>query len=167
MRASFVLVTALALAAGCGRFRTQPVPLHGEAAAIASLAGRWSGEYEGLDTGRGGTITFVLRAGSDSAVGDVLMEQRGTTTVFRAADVGQSHLAHASSPQLLAVSFAAISPEEVTGKLEPYTAPDCSCTVTTTFRGRITGDTLSGTFTTTAPMLTTQNGRWRMVREKP
>lgn len=167
MRTTLVLVTALGLAAGCGRFRTQPVPLHGDTGTIAALAGRWSGEYEGLDTGRGGTITFVLRAGSDTAIGDVLMEQRGTTTLFRAVDVGQTHLAHASSPQLLAVSFVAIAPDEVTGKLEPYTAPDCSCTVTTTFRGRIVADTLEGTFTTTAPMLTTQNGKWRMVREKP
>ena len=34
-------------------------------------------------------------------------------------------------------------------------------------RGRVAGDSIVGTFTTTAPMLTSQHGRWRMVREQP
>ena len=161
------IVPVVLVLAACGPMRATPVALRGERTEIASLAGRWRGEYEGLDSGRGGNMTFVLRAGSDSATGDVLMEPRGTPVVYRAVDEGPRHLAHASGSQLLAVSFVAVSGGEVSGTLEPYIAPDCSCTVTTTFRGRIAADTMSGTFTTTAPILTAQNGRWRMVRETP
>ena len=163
----FVLVAALALAAGCGRFRSSPVPLHGNREVISSLAGKWRGEYESDESGRGGSITFVLHAGSDTASGDVLMEPRGTTAVIQAADLGKQHLAHATNSQLLAISFVGLSADEVSGLLEPYIAPDCACTVSTTFRGRVAGDSIVGTYTTTAPMLTTQHGRWRMSRENP
>ena len=167
MRSRIVVVAVLALVAGCGRFHSSPVPLRGDRALVASLAGKWRGEYESSESGRGGTITFVLRSGSDSATGDVLMEPRGTEALVRAADFGKQHLAHASSPQLLSISFVGLSFDEVSGALEPYVAPDCGCTVRTTFRGRVLADTVEGSFTTTAPMLTTQTGRWRMVRERP
>ena len=162
-----VFAAGLAMAAACGHVRSSPVPLHGERELISSLAGKWRGEYESAESGRGGSITFVLRAGTDSATGDVLMEPRGTTAVVQAADLGKQHLAHSPNSQLLAISFVGLSADEVSGALEPYIAPDCACTVSTTFRGRVAGDSIVGTFTTTAPMLTSQHGRWRMVREQP
>jgi len=167
MDCRIVLAAGLALAAGCGHLRSSPVPLHGNREVVASLAGKWRGEYESAESGRGGSITFVLRAGSDSATGDVLMEPRGSTAVIQAADLGKQHLAHATNSQLLAISFVGLSSDEVSGALEPYIAPDCTCTVSTTFRGRVAGDSIVGTYTTTAPMLTTQRGRWRMIRERP
>jgi hypothetical protein len=54
---------------------------------------------------------------------------------------------------------------EIFGKLEPYVAPDCDCTVNTSFTGRMRADTVSGTFFTEASTMLTQTGTWRAVRK--
>src|SRR5258705_1052040 len=66
------LATAILLFAACGT--NQPsVPLVGRSADVAALAGEWAGEYSSVESGRSGSITFTLRAASDSAFGDVVM----------------------------------------------------------------------------------------------
>jgi hypothetical protein len=53
------------------------------------------------------------------------------------------------------------------GTMDPYRDPGCDCQVETTFVGRLSGDTIEGTFTTTpsgnVPITT---GRWKMTRQK-
>src|SRR5881394_3067730 len=72
--ASFAIAT-LGL---CGCATNQPpVPLVGRAADIAALAGEWVGEYSSNESGRSGSISFTLRAASDSAFGDVVMIPAG------------------------------------------------------------------------------------------
>ena len=47
---------------------------------------------------------------------------------------------------LLTIRLVRVQGDTVTGRMEPYTDPDCQCTVETTFRGVLRGDTISGTF---------------------
>ena len=54
-----------------------PVPLVGPASDIAALVGEWAGEYSSSETGRTGSISFVLAAHGDTAYGDVIMVPRG------------------------------------------------------------------------------------------
>lgn len=148
------------------QYKPTPVAIAGDPGSIRALAGTWSGTYLGTDTRRTGNITFTIRVDGDSAFGDVLMEQPPGAPVLLPADDPTLHRAHARSPQLLAVRFVGVMGGEVSGALEPYVAPDCDCTVRTTFTGRVRGDTVSGTFETRAPMLPVQTGVWSVARAR-
>lgn len=154
----------LALAA-C-HYHAAPVPIQGEPAALAALAGNWVGTYEGDETGRAGSISFRISEHGDSAYGDVLMVP--TTGVGpRPVDVPAEHLRHARSAQMLAISFVTLAGNRVRGTLEPYIAPDCECRVVTTFSGAVTRDAVDGTFLTRGDGGLEQTGRWRVTRKQP
>jgi hypothetical protein len=143
------LVTPLLISACVRAIST--VPVRGSEPAVAQLAGRWEGEYSSEETGRGGSITFQLRAGADTAEGQVVMTTRGDAR---------------STPDGLTIRFVVVHGDEVSGVLAPYPDPDCGCTLTTTFRGVILADVIEGTFETTGQGFhhPTQRGRWRVVR---
>ena len=162
MRAGVALL-ALLMATAC-RYRPEPIPIQGARDDIARLAGTWVGEYSGTTSGRNGSITFMLKAGTDSAFGDVLMVPRGAMNELSPADNPVEHQRHAGSAQVLRISFVSISAHRVTGTLEPYIAPDCDCTVRTAFTGTIGVDAVEGTFVSRAPGGYEQIGRWRVVR---
>ena len=151
------------LATAC-QSRPDPIPIQGDRAQMARLAGTWVGEYTGTTSGRSGSITFTLKAGTDSAFGDVLMVPSGTMNPIVPADNATEHRLHAKSPQVLQVSFVRIAGGRVSGTLEPYVAPDCTCTVRTTFTGQVTSDLAEGTFVTRGPSGLEQAGRWRVMR---
>jgi hypothetical protein len=159
-----VAIPLIILLATACRYRPEPIPIQGDRTEIARLAGTWIGEYTGTSSGRSGNITFTLKAGTDSAFGDVLMVPAGTMNPILPADNPTDHRVHARSPQVLQVSFVSIAGGRVSGTLEPYVAPDCSCTVRTTFTGVIATDVIDGTFVTRGPSGLEQTGRWRVMR---
>jgi len=160
-----VLVGALAvfLVTGCQSTPQRPVRLEGDPASLARLAGTWSGQYWGGAGGRGGSLSFTLRSGSDSLYGDVAMvDPRGQT--IRAADPASVHAMHVASPQQLRIDFVAVRADSVRGVLEPYIAPDCECTVNTTFFGQVRGNEIKGTFQTRNGGRVQAEGSWEMKR---
>jgi hypothetical protein len=146
------------------QFNPTPVAIAGDPGSIRALAGTWSGTYLGTDTRRTGNITFTIRTEDDSAFGDVQMEPPPGAGILRPADDPMLHRAHARGPQFLAVRFVGVVGGEISGALEPYVAPDCECTVRTTFTGRVIMDTVRGTFETRAPLLAVQTGTWAITR---
>ena len=157
--------TLLALAAtfACAPTLPETVPLVGSAGDVSSLVGEWSGEYDGGASGRSGSIVFVLRSAADTARGDVMMIPRASgeasTTDSRRAPLALR------SGQVLRIAFVRIANGAVTGTLDPYTDPDCKCTVQTTFTGTLKGDTIEGTFVTRGSQLPAeQTGRWRVTK---
>src|SRR5215208_4481133 len=54
-----------------------PITITGDSGDRASLAGKWTGEYESPATGRSGSIVFNLSPAGDAANGDVVMIPRG------------------------------------------------------------------------------------------
>lgn len=145
-------------------YQPTPVPLHGSRSEVAALAGTWEGDYSSADSRRGGSITFAIRAGADTAFGDVAMVATGGGPLVAADASMRSHAQHVRSVELLRVTFVEISDGLVEGELEPYMAPDCSCVVTTVFRGAVTGDRIEGTYVTRGPLGLRQEGRWSMRR---
>jgi hypothetical protein len=159
------------LAAGACRAATPAaVPVLAPADALAALAGRWEGEYSSPSTGRSGSIVFTLAAGRDTAYGDVVMVPAGSTAPLAPATraaVGAPTVVTRPTPQGLTIRFVRVSGDSVTGVLEPYSAPDCGCVLTTTFMGRLEGDRIAGTFETRGdPQAPTaqQGGRWSVTR---
>lgn len=137
-----VLGAAAGIVAGCAS-APRSFPVAGE---TNTLAGVWQGEFTGAAGGRDGTIHFELKAGQDSAYGDVLMVsetwERGTLrpTEYPAPPV--------ETPELLGVRFVQVSQNQVRGKLVPYHDPACDCMVSTVFEGTIKGDRIEGTYRT-------------------
>lgn len=85
--------------------------------------------------------------------------------VIRAAHSAEEHRSHVQSAQALRIDLVAISGGELSGRMEPYIAPDCNW-VTTTFTGRPSGNVIEGTFVTRGASNVEQHGRWRVTRNR-
>jgi hypothetical protein len=163
MRRALIGWFALVAVVGCRTAPSPPVRLQGDVRSISVLAGSWTGEYWGAAGGRGGSLSFSLRSGSDSLYGDVTMvDPRGQPV--RSADPSDVHAMHAGSSQQLRIDFVAVRADSVRGTLEPYIAPDCECTVNTTFFGQVRSDKIAGTFLTRSAGRVRAEGSWEMRR---
>jgi len=158
-------VTAVAFLIACGGSQA-PVPMVGQEADVSQLAGEWFGEYSSVESGRSGSITFKLIAGSDTATGDVIMSPRFNVRP-------QTGQVQPTGPapgtiQALTINFVRVTGGQVSGSLASYTDPTCGCTLHTTFVGRLRGDTLGGTYTSLHEQSRdVQRGRWQVVRQNP
>jgi hypothetical protein len=157
---------ALWVAAACAT-ASPPVPVTGETPAIQRLSGHWVGRYESRATGRFGSIAFELRAGSDTARGDVQMIPTGRSEPLHALERDRSgvDVDISRSPRFLTIRFVGVSEGHVRGCLDPYRDPDTGAVLLTSFRGVVSGDSIVGTFessTETSGVLAT--GQWWVTR---
>lgn len=163
MRRTSIVALIVALVVGCRTTPQMPVQLQGDPTSISHLAGSWAGEYWGAAGGRGGSLSFSLRSGSDSLFGDVTMvDPRGQT--IRSADASDVHAQHVGSPQQLRIDFVAVRNDSLRGVLEPYIGPDCQCAVSTTFFGQLKGGKITGTFQSRHSGRVQAEGSWEMKR---
>ena len=161
-------VLVAALAAACSSSSPPPspapaIPVGASKEALASLAGRWEGEYSSPSTGRTGSIVFELTGKENTAYGDVLMVPKGSLEAKPPTTAAES--LH-TMPQVLQIQFVDAEGGGVSGTLDPYDDPTCACQVRTTFVGKVQGDAIVGTFTTT-PVETgrkSSGGSWRVTR---
>jgi len=142
------------------------VPLVGRSADVAALAGEWTGEYSSTESGRSGSISFTLRAASDSAFGDVVMIPAGWGRPL-APWRGENNPSAAQRPmsEVLTINFVRVEQSRVNGTLAPYADPQTGVRLLTTFSGALSGNTISGTYTTRLPSGETQTGRWSVQRK--
>jgi hypothetical protein len=148
--------------AGC-TYAGTPVPLRGRATDIAALTGRWDGEFFSDDSRRGGSLTFTIRVGKDTAFGDVILAPSASVPVIAADARDPIHLRHSRAPELLRITLVTVRDSMVQGALEPYIAPDCECVVVTEFLGTVSGDVIDGRYDTRGPGVR-QVGRWSIRR---
>jgi hypothetical protein len=126
------------------------VAVQGSDVDVSVLAGKWEGTYEGTDSGRQGTITFDLFAGYRLAEGKVMMNAGGDP----------------ANAKPLQIQFVQVGGKQLSGKIEQYTDPQCSCAVQTEFVGEVHGNVIGGTFITHAVGSTkNQSGRWTANRK--
>jgi len=162
------MIPALATAALTGACAAaQPaVPVLGAATEIRALAGTWEGEYSSSMTGRSGSISFTLTAHGDSAFGDVVMVPAGLGRPLRPWDDRQMSPTR-PQPEALSINFVRVERNEVTGTLAPYADPVTGEKLSTSFRGRVQGDTIEGSFTTRpAASANPQTGAWTVKRRR-
>jgi hypothetical protein len=144
-RSSAVAVTLGLLTLACSA-TPSPVPITGDPADVAALAGEWAGEYHAYDPhGRSGTLFFRLDAGADTAQGDVLMHIAGRETAgtIPIDDPWRG----VAEDRILTITFVRAAGGSVFGRLDPYNDPVCGCEMRTTFMGRIDGNLIEGTYT--------------------
>lgn len=161
------ILLAAVILVGCAPTPT-PVPLQADPSQVSQLNGRWEGNYSSEETGRSGSIVFTLVAGSDTATGDVLMVPSNTRVPLQPAPRAKpSQQQNLASPEVLTIRFVRFKGNEVRGELVPYRAPDCDCTLETTFTGTLKGDRIEGVFTTFGgPGPAPSTGRWQVWRKR-
>jgi hypothetical protein len=167
-RPSAMLVVAVtALSVACG-YVLPAIRLTGRAADLEALVGEWSGHYESdAPYARSGTIWFKLAAGENHAHGDVRMVPEGFTRGYERYRGGPGPAGHEFPPasESLAIRFVRAENNQVNGVLEPYWDPDRECQARTSFRGRIEGKTIVGTFVSIyARPLPETTGVWKVTR---
>jgi hypothetical protein len=160
--------TALAIAAFALACATAPSPFPVTASAndLGALVGEWHGEYGGSTTGRTGSVFFELKPGRDTAHGDVVMlPQRANISPSQAERLTMESVR--ALAQVLTIRFVRLEGGSLSGSLDPYRDPDCSCTVVTTFGGRLSNpSTIEGSFTTRGVGIPTRVGWWRATRAR-
>lgn len=167
MRSSPVIVMCLAAALGCAR-HTPGIAVTATDFDVNPLVGRWRGTYASNSTHRSGTIAFTLLAGESAASGNVVMIPRADS-LLTAADREMVENVSAIGRTVLSIHFVRKEGGNVTGTLDPYTDPDCGCTVTTKFDGSFRdSSTIEGTYSTvpSLPGGRVSGGTWRVTRVK-
>ena len=165
----FALGIALAAGTACASSQT-PVTVTGDAEDRASLAGKWTGEYNSATTGRSGSIVFNLSRNGDAASGDVVMVPRGygkALVPYDRTSTNTSAQGNTQTSQVLTIRLVRVAGGNVNGVLDAYRDPECDCPVQTTFNGQLSGDTIQGTFSTRgAQSAAPQTGTWRVKRSR-
>ena len=157
---------ALMVLAACATNPT-PVPVTGATADVQSLAGEWTGEYRSLESGRSGSILFVLGAGRDTAQGSVVMVAREGS--MNTGDAMAEARTRYAANQVLTIRFVRVDGPVVSGTIDPYPGPDCNCQLFTVFRGTLRDNRIEGTFETrnSGVNVPTQQGSWVVTRSPP
>ncbi|MHB1222982.1 MAG: hypothetical protein ACYC2G_02890 [Gemmatimonadaceae bacterium] len=159
-------ILALGGQAAC-RTSPPPVPVLAERAQLDALVGEWVGEYSSAESGRSGSIVFTLRAGADTASGDVVMTPRGSGEPL-SPNVPPGASATRPAPQPLRIRFVRLENGAVSGTLEPYRDPESGALVSTVFVGALDGDEIRGTFTSSGGELPRPlHGEWHATRRAP
>ena len=110
-----------------------------------------------------------LRAGADTAEGDVIMQSHTDADPSVPDPSRASWDAARTNDEVLSIRFVFVTDDEVSGVLNPYRDPDCGCTLTTTFRGTLRGNVMEGTFHTEGSGISHMpaDGRWRVKLAAP
>jgi len=158
-----VALVLILLLAGCSGAPAPKIRVSGAPSAVATLAGRWTGNYRISDGTRRGVVEFDLAPGDTAATGSVIMQPRSQATDETLAPRGD--LPHPVGAALT-VRFVEVANGLVRGELDPYTDPDCACMVHTVFEGRQKGDRIEGTFSIRNTATgTSQTGEWSVSRQ--
>lgn len=146
--------------------RAAPVPVQGTRADLSALAGTWAGRYWSEATGRHGEVTFRLRAGADTAHGEVEMTFSRSLRLYGDAEVDDPALRRQPCTTI-DIAIVRIEGSRLRGTLAPYWDPDCDCRVRTVFDGELAGDHIAGAFSTRRDADTASaTGLWFADRER-
>jgi hypothetical protein len=151
---------------------SEPVPVLGSEAERRLLSGEWNGRYWSEATGRHGTIKFSLGERADTGFGEVEMTFSPALRLAQDADSVNASKRSSDRPApkpctTVDISVVKIEADQVRGTMAPYWDPDCNCRARTVFDGKVSGNKITGTFTTRRESSDRRllTGEWRVERE--
>jgi hypothetical protein len=90
---------------------------------------------------------------------------KALTRYDRTTTTANTTMQNSDNSQVLTIRLVRVSADTVSGVLDAYRDPQCDCPVETTFTGRLTGNTIAGTYTTRgSTSVAPQTGTWRVKR---
>jgi hypothetical protein len=142
------------------------VPVAGGSRDLAGIAGEWSGRYWSKTANRRGTIVFRLRAGADTAYGEVEMTFAPSLRLYDQSQSGEDPGRRICT--VIDIAIVRVEGNTIRGTLAPHWDPDCDCRASTVFEGKLVGDRIRGTFSSRresngAPLLA---GEWLVERHR-
>jgi hypothetical protein len=144
-RCSLLPVLAAACVGGRSSAALPAVPVEGTARDLRRLAGDWAGEFASSHDSRHGSIAFSLRAGRDTARGQVVFT--GPTPPPGCTDpISAATESRAEAEIVLTFARVDVTDRSVAGWMRPYRDPELGCLMDTWFEGEARGDTLAGTY---------------------
>jgi hypothetical protein len=132
-------------------------PLQADEASLKMLDGRWEGEYYNVTQKRGGTIVLEFSGKRATGNGDVLLIPKGMSEALKPSRPPTEEETLRQMPRITSIQFVKAEGGTLSGKMDPFMDPECNCEVMATFNGQVTGDTIEGTFRTSAP----GEGTWK------
>ena len=170
-RKALTAAVGAALLLGCAA-RGPRTEVSAADADLTPLVGKWIGAYSSEETSRTGSIWFTLREEENCAMG--LVEMVAPRLANASQVVASPDRPIVSGPrnfqskEMLTIHFVRKESNRVLGLLDPYTDPDCACTVITSFQGVMSGDRIEGTFSTRSEEVAHNPtvGNWKVVRVK-
>ena len=155
-----LFITGISALSACSGSK---VPVIGDEESIQNLAGNWKGTYTNSITGGSGFIEFNLKAGTDSAKGNVIMTPGESTRPYEPANERNEPY---SEPRSLIISFVRVTGGFVSGMLDKYLAPECDCVMETSFTGKLEGNKIKGTFkTVNTETGNSSTGKWEVEKK--
>ena len=150
-----------------------PVPVEGSQDQLSAVSGDWAGRYWSKATGRHGIIKFRLPEHAVTGFGEVEITFSPSIRLARdasAADGLKRHPTDDLEPSpctVIALELVRVEQNQVRGTMAPYWDPDCDCRAQTVFEGKISGDEITGTFSSRRESSDRRvlTGHWRVERE--
>lgn len=162
----WIAIVIAFLSWGCN-LSQNPVNLVGDKVDLESLEGEWRGDYFSKDTGRSGTIEFMLIGEKKKAFGDVLMIPRGSKEPYHPIGYRDKAEVDPKIPELLTINFVEVVGGKVRGELTPYWDPEMQRRMYTTFEGVVMEDTIQGTYESRMEQSPIYfYGQWMVTRKK-
>lgn len=164
---------ALIIGTSCLTAPAGPVPVKGARDEVRALSGQWSGHYWSKATGRRGTIRFSLAEPADTGYGEVEITFSPSLSLAGAAakaDALKPFSADEPAPTsctVIDITLVRVESRHIRGTMAPYWDPDCNCRARTVFEGELSGDRVTGTFSSRRESSDRRilTGRWQVDRE--
>jgi hypothetical protein len=151
-----------------------PVPVQGAQEDVSAVSGEWSGRYWSKETGRRGTIRFSLAEHADTGYGEVEITFSPALSLAEEAS-GMDRTERVSVDELeprpctvIDISIVRVEDGQVRGTMAPYWDPDCNCRAQTVFEGKLSGNRITGSFTTRRASSDRRllTGKWQVERDR-
>jgi len=143
-----------------------PVPVQGTHDDVMVLSGEWSGRYWSKATGRHGTIRFSLPEHANTGFGEVEITFSPSLRLLH--DAAAKDELEPKPCTVIDITLVRVEGGQVRGTMAPYWDPDCNCRARTVFEGKLSGNRITGTFSSRRESSDRRilTGQWRVNREQ-
>ena len=172
-KTTLAIVALLGATAACRLIGSgSPVPVEGKRQDVSAVSGTWAGTYSSKATGRHGTIRFMMPEQADTGFGEVEITFSPTLRLAHDAasadGLKRTEEDYDTDPcTVLTIKVVRVERDEVRGTISPYWDPDCDCRAQTMFEGKVSGDRISGTFSSRRESSDRRilSGEWQVDRQ--
>jgi hypothetical protein len=145
--------------------RPPQCPFQGTQEEVKALSGEWAGRYWSKAIGRHGTIRFNLPEQADTGFGEVEITFSAALRLLQHSSAKDE--LEPKPTTVIDITLVRVEGTRVRGIMAAYWDPDCDCRARTVFEGKMSGDRITGTFSTERAssdrwILT---GQWQAIRE--